>query len=184
MKMYEEIYRFWKNETERAELGELPKDFYVRAAEYLRRLREEARMVDKKAMKAVLLNIEEQNVKKMLYEIVQARRKKVVKRAVMERKIPSGPLPDEEQNMYQEILQFSENFQEFMEQLLESRQLKTVGRYASETAALRFLKDVPAIIGKNMKVYGPFKAEDVASVPLENAKILVKQGLAERINIT
>jgi hypothetical protein len=30
---------------------------------------------------------------------------------------------------------------------------------------LRFLADVPAIIGSDMKTYGPFKAEDVASVP-------------------
>jgi DNA replication factor GINS len=184
MKMYEEIYKLWKNETERAELEELPKDFYLRAAEYLKRLKEEGRMVDKKAVRARLLNIEEQNIKRMLYEIVQARRKKIVKKTMMERKIPSSLLPDEERNVYREILQFSEKFQEFMEQLLESRQLITVGKYASETAVLRFLKDVPAIVGKDMKVYGPFKAEDVASVPVENAKILIRQGLAERINIT
>jgi DNA replication initiation complex subunit (GINS family) len=35
-----------------------------------------------------------------------------------------------------------------------------------------------------MKIYGPFKAEDVASVPAGNAKILIKQGLAEGINIS
>jgi DNA replication initiation complex subunit (GINS family) len=32
-----------------------------------------------------------------------------------------------------------------------------------------------------MKTYGPFKAEDIASLPVENAKILIKQGLAERV---
>ncbi|MBS7636459.1 DNA replication complex GINS family protein [Candidatus Bathyarchaeota archaeon] len=181
--MYEEVYKLWKNEMERAELGELPRDFYVRAAEYLKRLREEARMVDKKAAKARLLIIEEQNVKRMLYEIVQSRRKKIAKKTIMERKIPFDLLLDEEQNVCREFLQFSENFQEFMKQLLESRQLTTAGKYVSEMSVLRFLKDVPAIVGKDMKVYGPFKAEDVASVPLENAKILIKQGLAERINM-
>jgi DNA replication initiation complex subunit (GINS family) len=34
-----------------------------------------------------------------------------------------------------------------------------------------------------MATFGPFKVEDVASLPLENAKILVKQGLAERIEV-
>ena len=43
---------------------------------------------------------------------------------------------------------------------------------------LRFLKDVPAIIGADMKTYGPFSTEDVASVHIDNARILVKQGLA------
>jgi DNA replication initiation complex subunit (GINS family) len=32
-----------------------------------------------------------------------------------------------------------------------------------------------------MKTYGPFLAEDVASLPVENAKVLVKRGLAEAI---
>jgi len=35
-----------------------------------------------------------------------------------------------------------------------------------------------------MKTYGPFMVEDVASVPLENAKILVKQGLAEVVEVS
>ena len=48
-------------------------------------------------------------------------------------------------------------------------------------AVLRFLKDVPAIIGADMKTYGPFKVEDVASLPIENAKVLIKQGLAEKV---
>jgi DNA replication initiation complex subunit (GINS family) len=32
-----------------------------------------------------------------------------------------------------------------------------------------------------MKTYGPFKVEDVASLPIENAKVLIKQGLAEKV---
>jgi DNA replication factor GINS len=46
---------------------------------------------------------------------------------------------------------------------------------------LRFIKNVPKVIGVDMNTYGPFMAEDVASVPVENAKILVKQGLAEKV---
>jgi DNA replication initiation complex subunit (GINS family) len=47
--------------------------------------------------------------------------------------------------------------------------------------ALRFLKAIPAVVGADMKTYGPFLAEDVASLPVENAKVLVKRGLAEAI---
>jgi DNA replication initiation complex subunit (GINS family) len=32
-----------------------------------------------------------------------------------------------------------------------------------------------------MKTYGPFKAEDVASLPAANSSILAKQGLAVKI---
>ena len=35
-----------------------------------------------------------------------------------------------------------------------------------------------------MKSYGPFVVEDVASLPVENAKILVKQGLAVPVEVS
>ena len=46
------------------------------------------------------------------------------------------------------------------------------------------MKAIPAIIGGDMKTYGPFASEDVASVPGENAKILVKQGFAVVVDVS
>ena len=182
--MYEELYKIWKNELEKVALEELPRDFYARVADYLKKLKEETRMMDKKAMRARLLRIEERNIKRMLREVIQVRRNKIVREIMMGREIPSSFLSDDEQNMYQKVLQFSENFQEFMKQFLQGRKLTMTHEYASKKTVLRFLKDVPAIVGQDMKIYGPFKAEDVASVPVGNAKILIKQGLAEEINIS
>ena len=48
---------------------------------------------------------------------------------------------------------------------------------------LRFSKNVPSVIGVDMKTYGPFAVEDIASLPIENAKILVKQGLAVLVEV-
>jgi DNA replication factor GINS len=181
--VYEELYVIWKKEVEKMALEELPRDFYYRVADYFKKLREEARMLDKKAMKANLIRIEEQNVKRMLQEIVQARRKKIIMKMMRGEKIPLNLLSDEEQNMYRKILQLPEDFQEFIKHLGERCQLAISSECESRIAILRFLKDVPAIIGKDMKAYGPFKVEDVASVPVENAKILIRHGLAEKISV-
>jgi DNA replication factor GINS len=48
---------------------------------------------------------------------------------------------------------------------------------------VRLLKEIPEIVGADMKTYGPFKPEDVATVPKENAKTLIKQGLAVEVEI-
>jgi DNA replication factor GINS len=181
--MYEELYEIWRNELKKAELEDLPRDFYAKVADYLKRLKEETRMMDKKAMRTKLLFIEEQNVKRMIREIIQARRKKIIGKTITGGKISPSFLSGEEQNIYGKVLQFSENFQEFMKQFLEGRKPTTTSEYASKMVVLKFLKDVPAIVGQDMKVYGPFKVEDVASLPSENAKILIRQGLAERINV-
>ncbi len=34
-----------------------------------------------------------------------------------------------------------------------------------------------------MKTYCSFRVEDIASLPIENANILIKQGLAEKVEI-
>jgi len=47
-----------------------------------------------------------------------------------------------------------------------------------EYVEIRFLKDVPSIVGADMKVYGPFKEGDIAKLPKPNADIFVKQGMA------
>ena len=46
------------------------------------------------------------------------------------------------------------------------------------------MKAIPAIVGVDMKTYGPFLAEDVGSVPVENAKGLIKRGLAEAVEVS
>ncbi len=48
---------------------------------------------------------------------------------------------------------------------------------------LRVLKDIPALIGSDMISYGPFLVEDIASLPLENAELLEKQGLGKLVKL-
>ena len=43
-----------------------------------------------------------------------------------------------------------------------------------EYVQVRFLKEVPAIVGADMKVYGPFKEGDVVELPKPNAEAFVK----------
>lgn len=181
--MYEEIYRVWKNESEKDTLEELPQDFYAKVAGYLRRIREETRMIDKKTVRATLLQTEMQNVRQMLQQLLKIRREKMVKKAFKGEKIPPNLLTNEEQSTFKEIASFLENLHDMTRQLLEGQRLAANSEKEPKRTVLRFLKDVPAIIGKDMKAYGPFKAEDVASLPIENAKILMRQGLAEKISI-
>jgi DNA replication initiation complex subunit (GINS family) len=46
---------------------------------------------------------------------------------------------------------------------------------------VRFTQDLPAIMGVDMKAYGPFSEEDVASLPRENALNLIRRGVAKLV---
>ena len=181
--MYNDLYEIWKRELESSELEKLPPDFYSRVTDYLRKLREESRMLDKKTVKARLLKSEMRNVKRMLRELIRTRYKKLIRKMAKGEKVSLDVLTVEEQKIYTGASPLAEAYQSFVENLLRGNVLKMgVGR-EHKRAVLRFLRDVPAIIGTDIKTYGPFKVEDVASLPIENAKVLIKQGLAEKIEL-
>jgi DNA replication factor GINS len=181
--MYSELCEVWKLELENAELEKLPADFYSRTADYLRRLREESRMLDKRTIKANLLKKEMQNVKRIVRELIRLRYQKMVGKITKGEEIPHETLTAEEEQIYMKVSPFAEAVSSFAKEILRGHPPKVSIEQEHKRAALRFLKDVPAIIGADMKTYGPFKTEDVAALPAQNAKILVRQGLAEKVEV-
>jgi DNA replication factor GINS len=47
---------------------------------------------------------------------------------------------------------------------------------------LRFVQEIPALVGSDMKTYGPFEPEDIATLPPENARVLIKEGVAVEVD--
>jgi DNA replication factor GINS len=196
--MYSELYSIWRREIEEASLGKLPPDFYTRLAEYLKRIGEQ-NLVDKKSVKVNLLDHEAYNVNQMLEQLLEARCKKLVKTITQNQKVPSESLTVEETKMSENFVAFAGAYQKFSKELLQGQlqvqiapaevqtapiTVKVITELSHKRAVLRFIKAIPSIIGADMKTYGPFMAEDVASVPVENAKMLVKQGLAVLVEVS
>jgi DNA replication initiation complex subunit (GINS family) len=182
--MYSELYDAWRREVESPELEPLPPDFYAKVSDYLKKIKEETRMLDKKTMKADLLEQEMQNVKRLVNELMWARYRKLVKLISESQKMPSDLLTAEEAKIFADFLGFTETFRGFAKSLLQGTVLKTESEKPHKRVTLRFKKAIPAIVGGDMKTYGPFMVEDVASVPVENARILIKQGLAEMVDFS
>ena len=189
--MYNELYAAWRKEIEDSSLGGLPPDFYARIADYLKRINEESGMLDKKSVKVNLLDREAQNVKRMLDELLWARYKKLVKTITQNHTLPSSLLTVEETKMCESFVTFSGAYRKFAEGLIQGQTfkmdaptVKVEAEVSHKRVTLRFTKSTPAIIGLDMKTYGPFMVEDVASLPVENAKIFVKQGLAVLVEVS
>ncbi len=181
--MYNELYEAWKSEKENAEIQPLPKDFYTKLATYMKRIRTESRMLDEKTTKAKLLTRESKNVEKMVRELVLLRHEKTVKKASAGETLPKEGLPHEEEKLAKDLAPSFESFQSLLKDILVGRLPQLKSKEEPKKRVLRFLKEIPAIIGADMKTYGPFKPEDTASLPQENAKILVKQGVAVEVEV-
>jgi DNA replication initiation complex subunit (GINS family) len=207
--MYNELYTAWRREIDQPSLGGLPANFYSRLSEYLKRISQE-NLQDNKSVKANLLEHETQNVVRMLNELLTVRYRKLLDIITQSQKVPTELLTIEEVKMSENFMAFSSSYQKFSRDLMQGQTLKieasSAPRIEAQTetkvapletkpvavqtasthkrAVLRFTKAIPSIIGADMKTYGPFMVEDVASVPAENAKMLVKQGLAVLVEVS
>lgn len=194
--MYNELYAAWQREIDEPTLGGLPPDFYAKIAEYLRRIKEEDTVLDKKSVKMNLLEHESANVKRMLDELLEARYRKIIKTMTKTQKLPSELLTAEEAKLCETFANFTKSYHKFADDLkqgqLSVEPIKVTIKVEAAAPApqphkrstVRFLKNIPAIMGADMKSYGPFVAEDVASLPPQNAQILVKQGLAVLVDVS
>ncbi|MGQ9460010.1 MAG: DNA replication complex subunit Gins51 [Candidatus Bathyarchaeaceae archaeon] len=178
--MYDELYETWKKEKESVEIQRLPRDFYAKLADYVRRIREEGRMLDEKTIKAKLMNREFENAKKMVEELVQLRHDKILAK-VAARKTVSREVLAEEEKLYGEVFPLTEAYQTLLKDILQGRSTRIEKEEKPKKMLVRFVQEIPAIVGSDMKTYGPFKPEDIATLPIENARILIKQGVAVEV---
>jgi DNA replication initiation complex subunit (GINS family) len=180
--LYDELYEIWKKEKETLEIQRLPKNFYAKIASYIKKMKEENRMLDKKTAKAKLLASEFRNVKIMVSELLQRRYKKFLEKALVRETVPKEGLTGEEKELYDEALPLPEAYQAFSKDILRGH-LSNIEKDAKQTmTVLRFVQEIPALVGSDMKTYGPFAPEDIATLPPENARILIKQGVAVEVD--
>ncbi|MGE5554896.1 MAG: hypothetical protein ACM3UY_01340 [Methanocella sp.] len=209
--MYDQLFAAWKREIEDPTLGGLEPDFYVRLTEYLAHIKEDKGALDNKSVKVKLLEHEARNVERMLEELLSMRYRKILKTITRMHRAPIELLTTEEAKMCQNLVSFENAYTEFAKNLMQGQQtqitvtitqptltqatptpqtptakpeLKPQTHVTHKRLTLRFIKSIPAIMGADLKSYGPFNAEDVATLPALNAQILIKQGLAVAVEVS
>jgi DNA replication factor GINS len=128
-----------------------------------------------------LIVSEARNARRILTEIARLRSDKLTRKAASGEKPPSNSLTVEEERLFDDVCALGENYQVFIRGIIEGRSSQATPEREHKFLAVRFLQDLPAIVGTDMKTYGPFKAEDIATLPLKNAKLLTQRNSAGEI---
>ena len=63
----------------------------------------------------------------------------------------------------------------FLESLAQNHKTKKI--------VIRFLHEVDELVGADLEKYGPFKIEDIATVPYENAQALIVKNIAIKVHL-
>ena len=142
-------------------------------------------MVDKASLKGRITLKESDSAERMLEELSQLRLRKVVNSELDGQAIAGALLTREEKALNSELRALLSSHQDRLKSILRGcvSQVDAKPPKRSGLKVVRFLEPVPAIMGIDMKTYGPFDPEDVVSLPVENAENLIRLGIAKEVEI-
>lgn len=181
---YTTLYETWKKEKEKIKIQPLDRRFFTEVSGYIKDLKDTIEMLDGKTLQAHLTLEKQKNLEKIVTDLIQTRYTKISTALFNNKQVPRNYLTSEEDLIYTSISSTMGEIKSLTRQILKGHipKIKGIKRIAGPKVLLvRFLTDMPAIVSSNMKTYGPFKAEDVASLPSENAESLIKRGIAAKI---
>jgi len=200
---YETLFNILRSEKNTGELQKLNETFYEDVVSYLNGkeniLKKEENVFSEAERDKTQIQI--QNIKKILKELYERREKKIIELALNKSRTNSdiidlSALLSYEKKLFQELVNiFSSHRDEILINLINGKQptLKESIEESSEekteiheereeeTKTVRFIHPVPKFLGKELEIYGPFEADDIAKLPKDIADVLVRKGRAEEI---
>jgi len=198
---YRILYESWRREKQRPDMQPLLEGFYAGMTAYATQLKEQARSADKSTVKGKLVEKERDHVDKMLTDLNRIRLAKLVSAELNSASVEPLNLTGEEKRLQVELRRLLSAHTQGLKQSLKGREprpevqvaappdvtpgptppLHVVETNEHALKVVRFIQQLPAIMGVDMKTYGPFKTEDVASLPAKNADNLIRKGIAKLV---
>lgn len=170
------LYSILLREAENDSVQELDPKFYNNIAEFLGNLKNQG-------YDGVESKIKESLVK-MVTELISLLLKIRIEKATNSEELDYSNLLDEERFILDSQDEMRQRKDTILSATLNGRLklLETVAsNHRSRSIVIRFLKPIDQIVGTDLQTYGPFEAEDVATLPFENARALINKKVAVKI---
>ncbi|MGY5862477.1 MAG: hypothetical protein RTU09_08925 [Candidatus Thorarchaeota archaeon] len=197
---YADIESAWEQETANESLQGLEDLKLSRMVSYLSKVRVSlAKTKAEDQLQADILAQEASNVEFMLNDLLLLRQDKILKAALSQSR-PIGTMTLAEEEFYNRLLRGVEGHQEFVKSALtgtppspakrstRKKRKKSADKSDAPTEEdtdyilVRFLRPIKdAFMGMDEATYGPFKKEDIATIPTENARAWLRDGTVIRI---
>jgi DNA replication initiation complex subunit (GINS family) len=191
---YDSLFETLMNEKNKDSLQKLSLTFFTDLVAYVAEKRKtlENPATDPFAMEEKEATSKQlQNITRMVRELYERRERKIITMATIRSRtgadiIDTSGLLVEEQMLFDAVVAQLDYYRNsILHATLEARtpapEAPVPDGPQKETKLIRFLFAVPKFVGKELEIYGPFEEEDVASLPVEIADILVSKGRAEEL---
>jgi DNA replication initiation complex subunit (GINS family) len=180
-RMYDALLKLWRYEVANETFEEIYSSFWARVRDFLSHIESMSSSSNDELLKDLYLE-KLNRVRYLINDIVRIRIDKILYIAKTTEAVPPG-LSVEEQDLFEATKQSID---------LHKRSIYSVtttstsgSPFSDKKLCVRILDPEPEqMIGSDLQAYGPFDKEDVAFLPSENAKLLIRLGKAEEIKVT
>ncbi|MDA4119542.1 MAG: hypothetical protein OK436_03045 [Thaumarchaeota archaeon] len=158
-------------------LTQLSTDFYSTLSSYSQKLKRSAGSGNSE-VSVRLIATQTRMIESMVRQLLKLRTKKAMRQNALLQLLP------EERYVCSAEQKFQRRFETMVEAVSSGQPSFVEFAHASESqrsVTVRFVKRVNELVGLDMKHYGPFEADDVASIPAASADILVAGGDAVEV---
>lgn len=192
---YTRLHEAWDNEIKREELQNIPDDFLHEMKNYTNQLNKTP--ANTGTLSGNLTQTERKYANQMLKELSETRLNKIIRSELNGLAINAQAMTPEEQQLHSNLRQLLTGYRQSAELPIvravkpEPQPMVTKKDSAppppkievrdTELVLVRFLQSLPAIMGIDMKAYGPFQPEELATIPRQNAENLIKRGIAKKV---
>lgn len=198
---YKELFKLWMNERTNAALQLIPTDFYISTEGDLTKIYQ----TSQDSSWTELSNQIIQRMEFLYKDIAKIRLAKILDMIMHEEPIEEKFLAWSERRLIKDLqrsiatlgilestklsldvqnLSLANNVLENAEtDLIQDDNSTEKAIESFENNLIRIISDIESFIGLDEKEYGPFIANDIVNLPVENAKALISKGLAKYIDI-
>jgi len=134
--------------------------------------------------------LEIENAKKLVDDLINRRQRKLVLAALgtIRGQVPPRYMSEEEQKFFDQLIIILKNYKTKMGQEIKNydvvaeEQIDEIKKTINElTIKIKILSDIPEFIGEDSQKYGPFKNQEIVTLPRQIAEILISRNAAESI---
>ncbi len=173
----EMLKRQLDTENDVSSLSHISADFYPKISAYSQKLRRSASSGNSEATNR-LITRQVEMIRSMITQLLNIRARKATEQNSF------GQLVPEERYVCSAQRKFQTRFNTFVEAISAGQPsfIEFAHRNeATRNVTVRFTKHVDELVGMDLKHYGPFEADDLASIPAANADILIMAGDAVEV---
>jgi len=170
------LYNTLLREAENDAMLEVAPDLYVSISHFIGKLKN----VDYDGVEGKVMN----KLVNMISEITSLLLKIRLEKAIKTNKIDYNNLTHEEKFILEAQDEVEERKKIILSGTLNGKPklLESIAQnHKTKLTAVRFLNEMDQIIGSDLGKYGPFKEEDIATIPYENAQALIIKNIATKI---